>query len=341
MKLILCGDLHMGVNEDNPLIQDMQANFIKFMCEYAYENEIRHMLQAGDWFDVRRGISQRTLNLQRERVIPYLDKYFDAVTVLVGNHDMHFKNKIHPNSVTEVLGEYCNVVDKPRTAKFGSTLIDVIPWVCEENEKEVEEFIKNSNSEYAIGHFELAGFEMYKGTVAKGDYDDTLLGKYRKVFSGHYHTSSEKHNVLYLGTPYTLTMGDAGELRGFWVLDTETHDIEFVPFEEGTLHHSLVYSGDFDVSVIKNYAGKFVRLVVERVDNKLDGVLSQFEEVCAYFKHTIVEELTSDVDDDTIETKTVVDVMFEYIDSLDRTKEERDKIKAIAKEAYAIARSGE
>lgn len=334
-KIIYLGDLHLGASKDNPVIQRAQKEAVRFMIAYAEQHDIEVILQLGDFFDVRSGVSQETLNFLNNEITPLFESWGGEVDVLVGNHDMHLRNVITPNSPKEVLRSDCYVVhEHPTFVQVGSTMIDIIPWICKDNEEQINEFIKESHSEYCVGHFELDGFEMYKGTVAKGERTADFLERYKHVFSGHYHTASQRGNVTYTGTPITLTMGDANEARGFWVHDLDTGEFEFVRNPNGTMHHSLMYSEDFDVNCIDDYAGKFVRLIVPMVDKRLDAVLAKFEDVCADFKHKETFELTVDLNDDSIETLATIDVAKAYLETLVTDPIDRELTEAIFLRTY-------
>lgn len=339
MKLILLGDLHVGASGDDALIQKIQIDLLEQMCDYAKANGIKTMIQSGDWFDIRVGPTQNTLNLQREKIHPLLADAFDDVYAIVGNHDSHYKNTIHPNTPVEVLTDKLyHVIQYPTTVAFGSTQWDLIPWMCKDNRDDILEFIKNSSSEYNVGHWELDGYEFYAGIKSSGE-DAEFLSDYKKVYSGHYHTSSERGNVLYIGTPYTLTMGDANETRGFWVFDTETETAEFVA-NKNCWHYSIRYNDEFDPSIIDRVAGKFVRMLIEKSDKKLEGTLSQLEERCYSFTEKYIEDLSVSDADDGVKTRKIVDVINDHISSLALDEAEKELIRTLITGTYNEAIAG-
>lgn len=339
MKVIILGDLHIGVSKDDPAVQAYQKRFLEFACHYAAEHGITVGIQTGDWFDTRAGVTQECMRFQRTELNDILS-VFDTMYVLVGNHDAHLKNSLFPNSVREILYGYSPyvVVEEPMTVSIGSTMWDLIPWECNENRKQIREFIARSDSDYNVGHWELGGFDFYKGVVAQGE-DADFLDRYKQVFSGHYHTSSKKGNVLYVGTPYTLTMGDANEVRGFWVVDTDTGEREFIHNPYGTMHLSIPYNDLFDPSIISDCAGKSVVLVVHKSDDKLNGVLSQMEDVCHEFRPKYIEDLSvGDLgQDDEIRVNKIMDTITLHVNSLDRTDDEKRTILRMSAELYAEA----
>ncbi|MFP9166840.1 hypothetical protein ACLI1Y_15840, partial [Enterococcus faecalis] len=170
-----------------------------------------------DIFDVRKAITHKTMEFARE-IVQTLDDAGITLHTIVGNHDLHYKNVMHPNASTELLAKYPNVkvYDKPTTVDFDGCLIDLIPWMCEENTGEILEHIKTSSASFCVGHWELNGFYFYKGMKSHGLEPD-FLKTYKEVWSGHFHTISEAANVRYIGTPWTLTAGDENDPRGFWM----------------------------------------------------------------------------------------------------------------------------
>lgn len=336
MKLALCGDLHFGVAKDSYWVQSYQLEFIKFMTDECKNRGVKTLIQTGDWFDVRRGVTATTLNFVDRKIVQLLD-HFDEIHVDVGNHDMQLVDSITPNNVTEQLTKYdkFTVYDEPKTVTFGNVDIDIIPWVCKENKDEIENFIKLTNSEYAVGHFELAGFR-YTGGISKGA-DAAMLENYKQVWSGHYHNQSEGKNVKYIGTPYTLTLGDANEERGFYIFDTETLELEFV--KNPVCNHVKVYfnADTFKLSEINQYRNKFVKFVCEKrssskqdidFDKALDALYS------VVYDAEKVDDLELDIDEvddeDQIEVKNTDYYVYKAVDLL----EESDKVKQRTTEIF-------
>lgn len=339
MKIIIEGDKHVGTRKDDVYLANAIKESSQFLCDYAKQHDIKVLIQTGDWFDCRSGLSQETLNFQRLVLTPMYESVFDDLYVIVGNHDMHLKNKITPNSVFEVFGKnnkWC-IIEKPTTFTFGNTLWDLFPWKCDENKDQIDEFARSTNSDYSVGHWELDGFEFYKGIPSTGESMD-FLERYKIAFSGHYHTQSNKGNIKYVGTPYTLTMGDANETRGFHVFDTDTKELLFVA-NPNCYHHRLVYDSSFDPSVIKKYENKNLVLVVNEFDDKLDGILTQFENICNEFKHTqnYVFESSYESESGELENISINKHISNFIDGLDIDGEDKLLCINIADELYKEA----
>ena len=186
------------------------------------------------------------------------------MTSLVGNHDIYYKNTLRINAPTELLGEYENfdTIDKPTTLNYDGLDILMLPWICEENYDKTLRVITESEAPVCMGHLELNGFEAHPGHVMQTGTDMYIFQKFKKVFSGHYHTKSNMDNCYYLGNPYQLYWSDYGARRGFHVFDTETLRTTFYrnPFDT---FHKLYYNNKLEPLDEKSLEGTFVKLIVE------------------------------------------------------------------------------
>lgn len=345
-NIALIGDLHIGHSKDNEWAEDNIYNSLKYFLDECKKLGVDTIIQLGDWFDTRKAITHRTMEFNRKKIIP-LFKDFE-VFVIVGNHDLHMKHQILPNSPSELLRSYknFNIINEPTTIQFNSYKIDLIPWICQENEKDVFKFIKRSDSDFCIGHFELTGFYFYKGLKSHGLKPD-FLEKYTYVYSGHFHTISSNSNVLYLGTPYTITAGDSNDQRGIWIFNTKRysdaqHHLQFIKNPE-CFHHKVFLSEDnvldLDVDAFKD---KAVDLVVYNFQDKkkLDTILSKFEETCYQFKYQISYEAIENNDEiaETFdEVQKTMDLVKEEINKLEESEEQKELLLTLFNQLYTEA----
>lgn len=338
MKILHLGDFHVGVKADDPWVQNIQRHGIQQAIDYSEKHGIDTWIQYGDWFDVRKAITHRTMEFNRE-LVEMISKAGIKVHVTIGNHDMAFKNTLTPNSVSELLSQFDNftIYEHPTTVDFDGTLIDLIPWMCDENTTQIMDHIKQSSAEYCIGHWELNGFYFYKGMKSHGLEPD-FLKKYKHVWSGHFHTISSAANVKYIGTPWTLTAGDENDPRGFWVQDTRLQTFDFVP-NEVTWHRKIFYpvTGPFDANEFKNLS---VRVVITAVDDKLPAFESELEKVVHELR--TVSKVDNSVETEAAEDDEVVgllDMMMEYIEALPdaASQDDIDALKALATQLYIEA----
>lgn len=347
--IALLGDLHCGHKSDDPWVEDLIYESLSWFAKDCKSKGIKTCIQAGDWFDVRKGATQRTLNFVRQRLVPLFQDTFDTTYVIVGNHDMHFKHLITPNSVRECLHSYdgFEIIEYPKAVSIDGVSIDLIPWMCKENQKQILDFIKVSVSDYCMGHWELNGYFFYKGLKSHGAEPD-FLDRYKQVWSGHFHTISDGGNVQYIGTPYTLTLGDANDPRGYWIYDSG--QISFV--QNPVMYHRRLYfdadTWKYKASDITNVcSNKVVKLVIERShsetnDVDLDNVLDVFERVCHEFSFEYIETVADKLDStEDFEVKKTFDIIEEQINLIEETTEVKNRVAKIFAGLYTEAMNSE
>jgi hypothetical protein len=332
-KIVLLGDTHFGISDGKPI---MHAFFDKVYNEWFFpklkELGIKSIYQFGDLFDKRKGVDSFSASESKRY---FFNRLSDFMTdVLIGNHDSFFKESIEVNSPDLLLGDYGFITlhQKPETVLIGATSIDIIPWICRDNEEEIAAFIEASHSEYCFGHFEIEGFAMYKGVEAQHGLSREMFKKYTKVFSGHYHTRSEDGNIVYIGTPCEMTWNDYDDPRGFHVFDTDTGEIEFYPCPF-TLFTKIVYDEDtVDLKRLPDIKSKYVKLIVEnRTDfKKYDKYVTALNEVGPH-DLKIIEDLSNFTDDVVIDTdKLDLDdtptLLRNYVDTVE-TDLDKDRLK--------------
>lgn len=343
MKFAILGDTHFGVRNDS---RNFHQFFEKFYSEtffpYCKANGIDLVFQLGDLFDRRKFINFNTLAECKRYFFDELVKHNMQLVTLLGNHDIFWKESLSVSSTGLILGEYDDnimMIDKPFGYTYAGTKIDLIPWICKENEKEVFEFIANSKSDLCFGHFEIAGFPMYRGMTAEEGLSHDMFAKYERVLSGHYHTRSKAENIEYVGTPYEMTWQDAHDPRGFSVFDTETRQLDFIenPF---TIHQKLTYDDVNTSTPAVNLKDKYVKVVVVNKTDlyKFDQyITSIYQQDPAEVK--IVEdfaEFNEGSVGEEIDLEDTLTVLSEYVDSV-QTNEDKEPIKTLLRQLYVEA----
>ena len=346
MKIAILGDTHFGVRGDSLKFHDYYQKFYNnVFFPYIRENNIKEVFQLGDLFDRRKYINFNTLALSKQYFFDQIAALDLNFYTLLGNHDIFWKESLEVSSTGLVLGEYdkyITLIDKPEAIKFeDGTTIDMIPWICKENQKEVFEFIDKSKSDLCFGHFEIAGFPMYKGMVGHHGLSHEMFAKYERVLSGHYHTRSKQENIEYIGTPYEMTWQDYNDPRGFCIFDTETRELEFIrnPY---TIHEKITYDDknqDLDASII-DIKDKYVKVaVINKTDlYKFDQFINELYTKDAH-EIKIIEDF-SEFNDGEISTEINIEdtmsILSNYVDSVE-TDENKEEIKSTLKELYLEA----
>ena len=351
MKIAILGDTHHGMRGDSIPFHNLYRRFYEeTFFPYLKKHNIDVVFQMGDLFDRRKYIGFQTLALSRKY---FFDPMRDAgikFYTLLGNHDIAFKNTLEVNSPQLLLQEYKNItiVDKAYTQDFDGTKVDVIPWICVENEQEINQFIKDSKSQICFGHFELAGFEMDRGNICHEGMKDDQLKKYELVLSGHFHHRSYNGHIFYVGTPGEMTWADYNDKRGFHIFDTDTREMEFIenPFK---MFHKIVYDDKLeslesvtnkDFSLFKNSIIKVI--VINKTNPVLYDMFLDNLYKASPLDITVVEDHTdySEISDDDIvdQSDDTLTILDKVIDTLEFDVE-KTKLKALMHEIYFEAQN--
>lgn len=274
MKIALLGDLHFGARNDS---QEFMSYFDKFFEEVYFpeieKRNITQVIQLGDIVDRRKFINYVTLNKLRK----FADKHRESninLHVLIGNHDVPYRNTNEINSMEELFPDnnFVHAYSDPKEVDFDGTSILMMPWINSSNYSDCLQTIKSTKSQILMGHLEIKGFEMYRGLVSHDGFDPSTFSKFDLVFSGHFHRKSEDKNIHYVGTPYEITWSDYGDPRGFHIFDTETRELEFIrnPFK---MFRKLWYD-DTDKQLneiidhdFKALSSSYVKIIVQAKNN--------------------------------------------------------------------------
>ena len=340
MKILLITDQHFGVRNDNQhFINHYRKFYSKVVIPFIKASGIKEVISLGDTFDRRRYINFHSLDEAKEMWFDQLIKLGCNHTMLIGNHDIYYKNTLKVNAPHEILGEYnFDVIDKPTTKSYDGTDILLLPWICDDNKSEVFEAVQRSKAPVCMGHLELNGFEAHPGHIMESGMDKTFFNKFKRVFSGHYHQKSTKGNISYLGNPYQLYWNDYGCKRGFHVFDTSTLKTTFYrnPFD---IFYKLYYNNGVSIPESEDLKGSFVKLIVEEKGDyqKFDYAVKQLQNI-GLGDLKIVEDLSAELEcsDSTLETEDTMTLLESYIDEIE-LKVDKSNVKSVMRSLYVEA----
>ena len=225
---IVC-DTHYGARGDSTLLLNNQKKFFDGVFFPTLKSKcVGTILHLGDLVDRRKYINFNTARRMRTDFLEPLQDY--AVHMIVGNHDVYHKNTNEINALHEILHSYAfDLYTTTTKIVLDGVPILLMPWITDENESHTLQMIEDTKAQICMGHFELEGFEFYKGIMAAHGMSADVLNKFDLVFSGHYHQKSSKGNIHYLGAPYPMTWADHDCPRGFHLFDTNTRELTFIP----------------------------------------------------------------------------------------------------------------
>lgn len=349
MKFVIIADTHFGVRNDSQFfLNSMNTFLIDTFFKYIDQNGIDTVVHLGDLVDRRKYINFYTLKRLRSDFLQRVAERNLNLHIIAGNHDTFFKSTNDVNALSELLSNQYSkfnvIYDKPSDIIIDDCSILMVPWINEENRNESIQHIKNTKSQICFGHFELNGFEMYRGHINTHGEDPSLLNKFDVVCSGHYHHKSSGGNIHYLGSPLQFTWSDYDDPRGFHEFDTRTREIKFIknPID---IFKKVVYN-DKDRTIkqlieefnFSEYKDSITKIIVQEKTNPywFDIFLEKLEKAGAVNPQVVEDHHNLDkIDDNDIvkEAEDTLTVFNKFIDQLDESAT-KPNIKKIVNELY-------
>ena len=315
-KIAMITDTHFGVRKGSEL---MHNYFKKFYEETFFptidHHDVRCVVHLGDCFDVRKSIDYYSLDWAKSNFFDKLKERDIHLIMIVGNHDMFYKQSLELNSPRLNLKEYDNItiIDRPLTY----TGVFMVPWICDENREQTFEELKNTNARWCMGHLELAGFYANKDYKCEHGDNPDQFHKFERVFSGHFHKKSTQDNVTYLGNPYQMYWNDEGDERGFHLFHTGTGELEFIP-NPTPLFHKIYCKPGVDINP-HDYRDCFIKLVIEEGFAPLDTsnlVDALYDAGCHDVK--VIENLNIETEDDVdVDAEDTLTTLTNYVNGMD------------------------
>lgn len=343
-KVAIITDTHWGARNDSMLFINF---FEKFYRDTFFpkldELGVDTILMLGDTFDRRKYTSHVTLYHAKRIFFDEAEKRGMFIHMIAGNHDTTYKDTNSINSPKLLLqSEYANinVIYRPTTIEVNDTKIAMIPWICSDNHVASFDVIKNTPADICMGHFEIAGFAMYRGMESREGLDPKMFDRFDIVFSGHYHHKSSSGHIHYLGNPYEMTWQDYADPRGFHLFDLKTRELEFIQ-NPNTIFSRLEYNDKVDGGIpdlsAMTLKDCFVRVVVvNKTDFYAFDKFIQKLYTMGCFEIKIIEDLSEYSEgsvDESIDLEDTLSVLSNYIDSIS-DEESSESIKDFMKTLY-------
>ena len=199
--------------------------------------------------------------------------------------------------------------------------------------------IKKSKAPVAMGHLELNGVVATRGHVMEHGMDLKPFKKFKKVYSGHYHTRSNNGNIYYLGNPYEMFWNDVNDTRGFTIFDTETLD-HFHVNNPYRLFYKIYYEDhNYKLFNTKELKNKIIKLIVKKKTNQklfekfIDKLYSTGIQELKIIENYVLQESEDFVAE---EDENTLSFLNRYIDDSD-FECDKNIIKGILQKLYAEA----
>lgn len=353
MKIAIITDQHFGARNDSTIFLDFYQKFYEGTFFPTLDKEgIREVFILGDTFDRRKYVNFFSLKRAKDMFFTPLANRGIRVQMLTGNHDTYFKNTNEVNSVNLLLKEYdnINVISHPCTIYTGDKnqfKVCMMPWICPENYEDSMQTLQDTDAPICMGHFEIDGFQMYRGMPSQEGLKRDYFRKFDCTFSGHYHHKSSADGIFYLGNPYELTWQDYNDNRGFHIFDLDSRELTFVE-NPNHIFYRITYDDKRDsISEISNidfspYKNSYIKVVVINKTNPylFDKFMNDLYNVNPA-DITIVEDftdLTEGLEDEMVDqAEDTLTILGKYIDTVKEENIDNTRLKNLMKELYVEA----
>jgi metallophosphoesterase superfamily enzyme len=135
-KIFVLGDLHLGVRNNSVEWSDIQTTylidyFLKQIEEEGFDPETDILVQVGDWNHVRESTNTRIYKLSLKIAEVFTKKFKRGVFVILGNHDVYYKDRTDTHSLEGFDRMYSNfkIYEKPEILTINSHKFLMLPWI--------------------------------------------------------------------------------------------------------------------------------------------------------------------------------------------------------------------
>lgn len=352
MKIALITDTHWGVRNDNVAFLDNSKQFLDNVFFPTIDDAgIKTIIHLGDLVDRRKYININTARRLREDFIEPIEERNIETHIIAGNHDTYYKNTNKVNALQELIGEKYNnftLYTEATTVLFGGVPILFIPWITDENRQNTLYNIESTDAQIAMGHLEIQGFEMYKGSLVSHGDDRSIFSKFDLCMSGHYHHRSTDGHIFYLGSHAEFTWSDYDDPKGFHIFDTETRELTFI--ENPYKMFKKVWYNDADDAFLQkkiNYSefrGCVIKVIVTNKTNHFwfDKFIENLEGENPIDMQIVEDHLHLDLEDDqdiVNEAESTLQIFEKFIDHYEVKNLSKEKLLKKITELYNEALS--
>jgi DNA repair exonuclease SbcCD nuclease subunit len=289
--IVIVTDTHLGVSKDSPIWHKVTIDLFKDILDTCLKKNIKRIIHLGDWFDNRKALGVRTLSTSLS-IAQMIRESNVELEVVLGNHDMFYKNQVRPNSL-EIFSLYDNVTIHEEVNQFMDGIF-IVPWLSS-----IDDIGRSAT---LFGHFEINGFDFGNGRICNSKkLSKSRFKEFKQVISGHFHKPQVEDNITYVGAPFQTTFNDIEQIRGYNIYNGELKFIEFTNSPKFKyLKSSDVLDENFDK---RDITGNIVKIIYTKdhgnVDN--DKVMNNVQIHKPLQLHTNLSKIIIDDENETIE----------------------------------------
>jgi DNA repair exonuclease SbcCD nuclease subunit len=226
-KIHLVGDLHLGIKNNSIEWLEIQKQWLleEFISQVDkdFDEDRDILILEGDIFHSRESVNIR-IQTEVFGIFSQLAKKFKrGIFIILGNHDVYYKDKNDVNSVKALtyLAENIYVFERAEVLQIngGAYKFLMLPWVDDYSRLAgiIDDY--RDSADYIVCHADVKGLTLNKFAKVEHGLELNTLKTFNRVYAGHIHIRQEKGNLLYTGTPYQMDRGDRDNQKGHYVLD--------------------------------------------------------------------------------------------------------------------------
>lgn len=213
-KVLFIGDPHLKINRF-----DLAKRFLSWLNFLIEEQRPDIVVNLGDTWDSHAVIRSEVAAEFMKHVYQTLDKKIPYI-YLIGNHDQFRPNDSTYHAMLPYKDRIKDlyVIDKT-TDIFGMTFV---PYQSNAS------LFPKKTLPICVAHQTFIGAN-YGHINATEGVDPSNIEGCDIIISGHIHTKSVLGLVTYVGSPFSQSAADVGQVKGITVLDTSTYQQTFFP----------------------------------------------------------------------------------------------------------------
>lgn len=347
MKIAIISDIHVGVRNDSQIFLNHYKEFFEEVFFPTLEARgIKTIVDLGDIFDRRKYINFNTFNSFKKVYFEKLNSDGYVLYQNIGNHDTFYRSTNEVNSPRLLLSEefdnFILIEDDVLEIEFDQTKFAIVPWINPSNQIKILDQMAKTDARVCLGHFQITGFEMARGSICSQGLDQALFTKFDLTLSGHFHNKTRHGNIMYVGSPFQTTWGDFDITKGFHILDTDTLEMEFIENKKSMFNKIVFNDQELSDEFCEQFRNTYIKVIIDDQSNqyRLEQFVNKLKEYQpADLKVIKVAPILDDTKlEDAAEVEDTLTVIKQYIENDKRLSDtERDISKNIALELYQEA----
>lgn len=273
--MILFGDVHLREQSAGVVLGEVLPG----LREACLQEREQMAVCLGDFFHFRYQIDARVLN----GVLDEFRRWHEAglaLSLLPGNHDQY---QVDGRNALEVFSELDNVevYTEPQWTAAGL-------WVPYRKSNEaIRDALNLKKPTYAancvFAHVPVAGAQMNDHLVDTDGIPADWFAGFDRVFCGHYHKRQmlAGKRIIYVGSPWQTRADEAGQPKGYAVLDCSNGALQWRDTFWGPRHHRMtVKAGEFpDLSGVRERDKVQVKVEGKGAENHAERLAQQIAQV--------------------------------------------------------------